>query len=220
MKPDNQDRVTGISHKEELANWLTHGIAILLSVAGAIWIFWSLVHLPQASVVKWISVSVYLSGMILLYSASTLYHYVNNPRWKHVLRIIDHSAIYVKIAGTYTPFLVLAIPYVYGYGLLTLLWVMALAGILFKVFFVNRYNTISTVIYLCMGWIAVLILLPLYNALALDAFIFILAGGFSFSLGVIFYLMKKLPYAHSIWHLFVMGGSAFHYASVYLFVVQ
>lgn len=208
------------SQGEEMANWLTHGIAILLSIAGAIWIFWSLVHLEQTSEIKWISVSVYLSAMIILYSSSTLYHYVKEMKWKHALRIVDHSAIYVKIAGTYTPFLVLALPHQYGYPILMLLWAITLVGILFKIFFVNRFNIISTLIYLGMGWMALCILWPLYKALPLNAFVFILAGGTCFSVGVLFYLAKRIPYSHTIWHVFVMAGSAFHYTSVYLVITQ
>lgn len=212
--------ITEYTSQEERANWLTHGIAAFLSVAGTVWIVWSLAQHGETSVAKWLSASVYLSALIILYSSSTLYHYVKETKWKHALRIVDHSAIYIKIAGTYTPFLVLALPRVYGYPLLMFLWVITLVGILYKIFFVNRFNIISTLIYLGMGWMAVWILWPLYEALPFNAFVFILAGGTCFSVGVLFYLVKRIPYSHTIWHVFVMGGSAFHYASIYLFLTH
>lgn len=208
------------THAEERANWLTHGIAALLSVVGAVFIFWSLAHQEQRSTATWISAMVYVSAMILLYSASTLYHYVEHARWKQYFRVADHSAIYIKIAGTYTPFLVLALPHVYGYEMLVVIWVITLAGIVFKLFAVKRFNIVSTVIYLAMGWLAVLFIQPLYQAISQTVFLCIIAGGVCFSLGVIFYLMKRVRYSHSIWHIFVMGGSAFHYAGIYLFLSQ
>jgi len=206
------------SKNEEIVNWLTHGIATLLSVVGAIFIFKLLTSQAESNSIKWISAGVYTISLIVLYSASTLYHASRKIRWKNLFRVADHGAIYVKIAGTYTPFLLLAIPGYYGYELLIVLWLLALVGIIFKVFFVHRFNGLSTGVYLAMGWMALLVLRPLYLAVPLNVFVYIIVGGLCFSLGVIFYLIKKLPYSHSIWHVFVMGGSAFHFIGIYQYL--
>ncbi|MBL7847512.1 MAG: hemolysin III family protein [Cyclobacteriaceae bacterium] len=201
---------------EERANWLTHGLGVVLSVAGAVFVFWTLAHREQSSAAMWISAAVYTAAMILLYSISTLYHYIEQERWKQYFRLMDHSAIYVKIAGTYTPFLLLVFPQSYGYEMLIAIWSITIGGILFKLFSVKRFNIVSTLLYLAMGWMAVLFIQPLYQSLSREVFIYVIAGGACFSLGVIFYLMKSVRYSHSIWHVFVMGGSAFHYAGIYL----
>jgi hemolysin III len=214
------DHPKGYSPEEERANWLTHGIGTLLSLAGALFIFWSLVQQPQSSLAMWISAVVYMSAMVMLYSVSTLYHYVEQARWKQLLRLLDHSAIYVKIAGTYTPFLLLIFPGTYGYAMLVGIWAVTLGGILFKFFSVKRFNLISTLLYLAMGWVALLFVQPLYESISREIFIYIIAGGACFSLGVIFYLRKTMRFNHAIWHVFVMGGSAFHYAGIYLLLGQ
>lgn len=220
MKCGKKPQGTDYSPTEELFNWLTHAAATILSIGGAFFICWTLAYKNVTSAEKWVSASVYLLATIILYSASTLYHYVKKTKLKQVLRILDHSAIYIKIAGTYTPFLVLALPHRYGYPLLMVLWAIAIVGILFKLFYIKRFNRLSTFIYLGMGWLAVGILWPLYKALPFIAFVFILAGGACFTVGALFYQAKRIPYSHPIWHLFVMGGSTFHYASVYLFIFR
>jgi hemolysin III len=202
--------------KEELANSLTHGIAVLLSIVGVSFIFIKLTVNAEPELSKWISAGIYSTALIILYSASTVYHIVQHKKLKHIFRIADHSAIYIKIAGTYTPFLILALPHFYGYEVLIVMWGLTGIGIVFKIFFVHRFNILSTIVYLAMGWVAVFLMKPLYLAVSLDIFIYILAGGACFTIGVIFYLFHRLPYSHSIWHLFVMGGSAMHFISIYL----
>ncbi|MBS1683090.1 MAG: hemolysin III family protein [Bacteroidetes bacterium] len=208
------------SKSEEIANWVSHGIALLLSVLGA-WLFLQrLISQHERNTVKWIGVSVYFVSLIALYAASTLYHLAGSfGKKKEVFRILDHGAIYLKIAGTYTPFLLLAIPDTYGYEILILLWVLAFAGIFFKIWFVNRFNIVSTIVYLIMGWTALLVIRPLYLSIPIHVFWFIVYGGVCFSIGVIFYLIQKLKYSHAIWHLFVMGGSAFHFISIYNYLI-
>lgn len=206
------------SKKEELFNWLTHGIATVASLAGIL-LLCSNVS-PESGAVVWISIAVYSASLLILYSASTLYHWINAPKWKHIFRIIDHSAIYVKIAGTYTPFLLLALRDNFGWELLMIMWTLTVIGILLKFFFVKRFNLLSTVIYLAMGWLILLLIKPLYRTLPFDVFFYLLAGGISFTAGVSFYLWKKLPYSHSIWHMFVIGGSSFHFISIYLYLAR
>lgn len=204
------------SPKEELANWLTHGVALLFSVLGVCLLFFEVSF--ESGVSRWLSAVVYSVSLVLLYSASTVYHWVRSPKWKHVFRILDHSAIYIKIAGTYTPFLILALKDYHGWELLMIMWGITIMGILFKTLFVNRFNLLSTGLYLTMGWIVIVMIKPLYHSLSLDIFLYLMAGGFSFTVGVIFYLWKRLRYGHSVWHTFVVAGSAFHFVSVYLLI--
>lgn len=206
------------SKEEELWNWLTHGIAAVASLAGVLFLYANVS--PDSGASVWVSISVYSGSLLILYSASTLYHWINAPKWKHIFRIIDHSAIYVKIAGTYTPFLLLALRDDFGWQLLVVMWTLTAVGILVKFFFVRRFNLLSTVIYLAMGWMILLLIKPLYRALPFDVFFCLLAGGISFTTGVSFYLWKKLPYSHSIWHLFVVGGSTFHFTGIYLYLTR
>lgn len=202
--------------KEEIANTVTHGLAIALSLVGAVFIYYWLAADPGSGWRKWFSGSVYLLSLIILYTASTLYHAVNNLKWKQFLRIGDHSAIYIKIAGTYTPFLLLAFPLSKGLPWLVFLWVLAGAGIAFKVFFTKRFSAISVLLYLFMGWTALFMIHSLYTAVSSPVFWCILAGGLFFTSGLLFFFAKKIPYHHSIWHLFVMTGSAFHYAGIFM----
>jgi hemolysin III len=203
---------------EELANGITHAVALLFSVFGVVLLF---AHLGfEKGPACWISVSIYSISLIALYSASTIYHFVTSPSWKPFWRIVDHSAIYIKIAGTYTPFLVLAISGTYGWVVLVVMWCLTATGIIFKTFFTGRFNILSTILYLAMGWMALGMISPLYHSVSLPIFIYLMAGGVSFTLGVAFYLWEKLPYNHSVWHAFVAGGSALHYVSIYLLISQ
>ncbi len=217
FKCNNIVRATeSYSEKEELLNWVSHGLAALASLAGIIVMLCKIS--PASHTNKWISLGIYSFSLVTLYSASTIYHFVRSARWKNIFRIVDHAAIYIKIAGTYTPFLLLALKDSYGWELFIGMWTLVVAGIIFKLFFVDRYNLLSTGIYLAMGWLAVFLLVPLYQALSAEVLICLLAGGICFTAGVGFYLWKKLPFAHPIWHVFVIGGSAFHFAGIYWYV--
>ncbi len=203
--------------KEEVANWVTHGIGLCLSIAGFIIL---LTSLEQADhYFKLLSVLIYSCSLILLYTFSTLYHAVSTERLKKKFQIADHAAIYLKIAGTYTPFLLLTIKDSSGQMMLITIWSLTLIGIILKLILGDKYNITSTIIYLGMGWLSILIIKPLYLSLPLNGFIFLTAGGLSYTIGVIFFLWEKLPYSHPIWHLFVMGGSILHYFSILLFVL-
>ncbi|MFZ2906135.1 MAG: hemolysin III family protein [Cyclobacteriaceae bacterium] len=208
--------MTEYTRKEELVNWLSHGLATLASLVGIGFLFTRIS--TGGEVAKWVSIGIYSVSLVMLYSASTLYHFVRSNRWKQIFRIVDHAAIYVKIAGTYTPFLVLALGDYYGWELSVGMWLLAAAGIILKLFFVNKFNLLSTGVYLAMGWLIIVLIKPLYQSLPLGALMYILAGGLCFTVGVSFYLWKKLPYSHSIWHVFVMGGSAFHFTGIYLYL--
>lgn len=202
---------------EEIANWLTHGLGLCLSIAG-FYILINAIH-QDDGYTKMISVTVYGITLILLYVFSTLYHAVKSDKLKRKLQIADHAAIYIKIAGTYTPFSLLTLKDNYGWALLVMIWVLAIAGVIFKFIFSDKYNIASTIIYLIMGWLAIIVIKPLFNNLPLEGFILLAAGGLSYTVGVIFFLWEKLPYSHPIWHIFVMAGSTLHYLSIFLLVV-
>ena len=202
---------------EELVNTLTHGTGALLSAAGfAVLVFLAYRH---GSMLHIVSCGIFGATLVLLYTASTLYHSVRSPRLKHILKIVDHSCIYLLIAGTYTPFTLVTLQGSWGWTLFGLIWVLAAAGIVFQIFFVYRFKILATIAYVLMGWLAVFAVKPLLDALPAGGFAWLLAGGLAYTVGALFYLIKRLPYNHAIWHLFVLGGSTCHYVAVLLYVV-
>jgi hemolysin III len=202
---------------EELVNGLTHGTGALLSAGGLI-VLVALACL-HGTTLQIVSCSIYGTTLVLLYTASTLYHSVRSPRLKHIFKVIDHSCIYLLIAGTYTPFTLVTLQGNWGWTLFGLIWVLAAAGIVFQIFFVYRFKILATVAYVLMGWVAVVAVKPLLEALPAGGFAWILAGGLVYTAGALFYLWKSLPFNHAIWHLFVLGGSTCHYVAVLLYVV-
>jgi hemolysin III len=155
----------------------------------------------------------------LLYAASTLYHMVRNPRLKHVLRIADHSCIYLLIAGSYTPFTLTVMRGGIGWTLFMVVWAIALVGIAIKVFTRYRYGFVPVLMYLAMGWLVVLALRPTLEVVPVSGVLWLLAGGLAYTGGVFFFAMERIPYNHALWHLCVMAGSACHYLAVMLYVV-
>jgi hemolysin III len=197
---------------EEIANAITHGIGLLLSMAG----FVVLLVLATLRGTAWhiVACSIYGATLICLYAASTLYHAVICPRAKRALRIFDHSAIYLLIAGTYTPFLLVSLRGPWGWSLFGVIWGLTLAGLLFKFWFVERFLILSTAVYIAMGWLVVIAAKPVITHLSLTAIIWLLSGGLAYTGGVIFFAAKRIPYSHAIWHLFVLAGSFCHYFAV------
>ena len=213
MAADHPDYTFG----EELANSITHGLGIALSVAGlVILVVLSAIHGNAWHVV---SCAIYGATMILLYTASTLYHSFQNPNVKRIMRVLDHSSIYLLIAGTYTPFTLVTLHGPWGWSLFGVVWGLAMAGIAFKVYFTGRFPKISTIIYVGMGWIAVIAIKPLMDILPTGGLIFLFGGGLSYTFGVIFYVWHKLPYHHAVWHLFVLGGTVLHFFAILFYVV-
>jgi hemolysin III len=202
---------------EEIANAITHGIGLLLSIAG----FVVLLVLAALRGTAWhiVACSIYGATLICLYTASTLYHAVISPRVKRALRIFDHSAIYLLIAGTYTPFLLVSLRGPWGWSLFGVVWGLALAGVLFKFWFVERFAMLSTAVYIAMGWLVLIAAKPVITHLSLTAIIWLLAGGLAYTGGVIFFAAKRIPYSHAIWHLFVLAGSICHYFAVFSTVI-
>jgi hemolysin III len=220
---DNEagDDVTRISKKrlssEELANSLTHGLGLTLSIAG----FLVMVVLAAMRGSAWriVSCAMYGVTLILLYAASTLYHSLHSRRLRRILKVCDHSAIYLLIAGTYTPFLLVNLRGGWGWSLFGVIWGLAMAGILFKVWFVEHLVVASTVVYLAMGWLALLAIKPMLHAVPLSGILWLVAGGVMYSVGVVFFACKKVPYNHAIWHGFVLAGSTCHYFAVLCSVI-
>ncbi len=198
--------------KEEIANSLIHGLGVLFGVGGLTALLMLACLYGSAS--HFVSYLIYGISLIALYTFSTLYHAIPHLTAKKVFKTCDHAAIYLLIAGSYTPFLVLNVPKNVGSMFLTLVWGMALVGILFKFFFTGRFKLLSTSIYLGMGWMIVGAMEPLRASLSSTAITWIFAGGITYTVGTIFYLWKKLPYNHAIWHLFVLLASIFHFIAI------
>ena len=205
------------SPKEEIANSITHGIgaglaatalALLVTFSGRMGDPWRIV-----------SFSIYGATLVLLYSASTLYHGFRNPKLKSLFRIFDHAAIYLLIAGTYTPFLLVTIRGAWGWSLFGVTWGFAILGVIQAIFFLDRLKLFSIVAYLAMGWLIVIAMKPLMAALPLGGLIWIAIGGACYTLGVVFYVTKRIPFNHAIWHLFVLGGSISHFFAMLLYVL-
>ncbi len=201
---------------EEVANTITHGIGIGLSIAGLVLLVVRAALYGDAWQV--VSFSIYGTSLILLYSASTLYHGFQSKRAKEVLRIFDHSAIYLLIAGTYTPFLLVTLRGPWGWSLFGVIWGLALLGITFKIIFGAKYEIVSTTFYILMGWVVITAIKPLIAALPSAGLFWLVAGGLAYTSGVIFYAWEKLPFNHAIWHGFVLAGSFFHFFAVLFYL--
>lgn len=202
---------------EEIAHTLTHGIGVLLSIAGlAVLLSFSATNGNAWHIV---SSSIYGATLIILYSASSLYHGIHHPRAKAVLRQLDHAAIYLLIAGTYTPFLLVSLRGVWGWTLFGLIWSLALLGIVLEFIDGKRFKKLALGLYLGMGWIVVVAVEPMLQRVEIGGLVLLLVGGLCYSLGVIFYVRKQMAYHHAIWHLFVLAGSIFHYFAVLLYVI-
>ncbi|MDX2480801.1 MAG: hemolysin III family protein [Desulfuromusa sp.] len=208
---------TKYSVGEEIANSVTHGIGALLSIGGLA----VLVGFASLRGDAWhiASCSIFGSTLILLYVASTLYHSIPLPNIKGILRMIDHSAIYLLIAGTYTPFMLVNMRGPWGWSLFGIIWGIAVTGILLKTTSFGRRPWISLSFYLAMSWIVVLAIKPLLAVLDKGGLELLLFGGLAYTGGVIFYAWKKLPYSHAIWHLFVMAGSCLHFFAILFYVI-
>ncbi|MEW9501831.1 PAQR family membrane homeostasis protein TrhA [Jeotgalibacillus marinus] len=198
--------------KEELANAITHGVGFALSIPALVFLI--LVAVDKGTAWHVVSFTIFGSTMLLLFLCSTLLHSVRGIKLKKFFAIMDHSAIYLLIAGTYTPFMLVTIRDALGWTIFGIVWGLAVAGIVFKCYFVDRFQVIATLFYVLMGWLILIAIVPLYKELTGAGFALLLTGGLFYSIGAIFYIWRKLPYNHAIWHLFVIAGSAFMYFCV------
>ncbi|MGY4516821.1 hemolysin III [Lysobacter sp. HA18] len=195
----------------ELANALTHGVgAIAALAAGSVLVTLAAVHGDGWQLTGAIVFGICL---LLLYLASTLYHAAKNPVAKARLKVFDHCAIYLLIAGTYTPFTLIDLRGPLGWGLFAAIWTLAIAGIIFKLYFTGRFKRLSTALYIAMGWAAIVAIRPMMHAVDATTLGWLLAGGLAYTLGTVFYL-RTSRYAHAVWHLFCVAGSVCHYVAV------
>lgn len=201
---------------EEIANSITHGIGVGLSVAALVVLV--VIAARQGNPWKVVSFSLYGTSLILLYLASTLYHAFQGERTKRFFKLMDHSSIYLLIAGTYTPIMLTVLRGPWGWSLFGVIWGLALLGIGFKLLFIGRFKAVSTIIYLLMGWMITIAVRPMLAAAPSGLLVWLLAGGLSYSLGVIFYAWRAFPYHHSVWHLFVLGGSICHFFGILFYL--
>lgn len=209
--------LSSYSLAEEVANSISHGIGFILGIVGLVLL------LVQASdsgadATAITSYSLYGGSMILLFLASTLYHAIPHPTAKRWLKVFDHCAIYLLIAGTYTPFLLVGLDSPLARGLMAVIWSLALAGIIFKLAFAHRFKVVSLITYLTMGWLSLIVIYQLALRLSGGGLTLLALGGVIYTLGVIFYVCKRIPYNHAIWHGFVLGGSACHFFAIYLYL--
>jgi hemolysin III len=202
---------------EEIANAITHGIGAALSIVGLIFlVVWAAV---EGDTWRIVAVSIYGGTLVFLYLASTLYHAIQHLATKRVFHILDHVGIAFLIAGTYTPILLIQMRDFYGWLFFGVIWGLAVIGASIKAFFTARFVRISTATYVAMGWLAILLLKPMLTTMGSSGLIWMVAGGLSYSLGVIPFLWHRLPFNHAIWHLFVIGGSVCHYVAIWQYVL-
>ncbi|ELB2750307.1 hemolysin III family protein [Vibrio sp. Vb0937] len=205
------------SQREELANTITHGIGMIFGIVGLILLLVKAID-HQADTLTLTSMTIYGASIIVLFLASTLYHAIPHPKAKRWLKTFDHCAIYLLIAGSYTPFLLVSLRTPLAFGLMIVIWSIALIGIIMKVAFVYRFKKLSLMTYLVMGWLSLIVIYQLAINLDVGGLTLLAAGGIVYSLGVIFYVAKRIPFNHAIWHGFVLAGCVCHFFAIYYFV--
>lgn len=202
---------------EELINVLTHGMGAVLSVAALVLlVVYSAVN---GSAIHVISSVIFGVSLILLYSASTIFHAMKKLRWRRIFQKIDHLCIYLLIAGTYTPIALIGLKGVWGWTIFGIIWAMVLLGFIFKFSPLCKSEKLSLSLYALMGWLIIVAIKPLINNLSLGALLCILGGGLLYTFGIYFYANRKIPYNHAIWHLFVLGGSTLHFFAVFFYLI-
>lgn len=203
--------------KEEVVNAITHGIGVLLSIVALVFLIIS--SAKQGS--PWLIVIsvIYGISMLLLYVASTLVHSFPEGKAKDIFEIFDHSAIYIFIAGTYTPIMLLVIQGTLGWTLLGIVWGVAVLGVIFKAFFVKKFLFISTILYIAMGWLIILAWGPLTATMPAAGIQLLIAGGLFYTFGAVFYVWRAFPFHHAVWHLFVLAGSVSHFFVILFYII-
>jgi hemolysin III len=199
-----------------LANAITHGVGAALALVGAVYM---IVVSTRGSVWLVISCAIYGTTLFLIYLCSTLYHSLVRTRARHVFHVLDHSAIYLLIAGTYTPFMLVSMRGAAGWTLLGVVWTLAVAGVVFKSLAIGRFPAASATVYVLMGWCVVFALRPLLHAITWHGMAWLAAGGLAYTLGIVFFANDRLHFFHALWHVFVLAGSVAHYVAVLLYVV-
>ena len=217
MKAETTYDVHFYSNFEEKLNVWSHFAGLILSVIGLVLLIFRAIDLENTWAI--ISFPIFGLSMILLYLASTLYHYSENPKIRYRLNIFDHAAIYVLIAGSYTPFALVSLNGKEGYTIFLIVWSIALIGIIFKIFFIGRFNILSTILYVVMGWLIVFSSQTLATNLNFNGLMWLLSGGISYTIGAILYSINKIKLNHAIFHVFVLLGTFCHFIAVYFYVI-
>jgi len=202
-----------LTNGEEIMNAITHGIGSLLSIAALVVLI--IVAGRNGDIWHLVSFSIYGSTLILLYLSSTLYHSFTNPKLKNLFARFDHISIFMLIAGTYTPILLTSMRGIWGWTLFGIIWGLAIVGAVIRSIYLHRFRKLMVAVYLLMGWMFVIAGKQIYESLPTLSITFLVLGGIAYSVGVIFYMWRKLPYAHGIWHLFVLAGSVLHFFAIY-----
>lgn len=217
MERETKYAVHTYSNLEEQLNIWSHFAGLLLSVVGLVLLIFRAIDLENIWAI--ISFPIFGGSMIILYLASTLYHYSKNPKIRYRLNIFDHAAIYVLIAGSYTPFVLVSLNGTEGYIIFSIVWSMALLGIVFKIFYTGRFNTLSTILYVAMGWLIIFSSKSLLTNLDIKGLIWLISGGVSYTIGAVLYSINKLKFNHAIFHVFVLLGTYCHFVAVYFYVI-
>ncbi|WP_209124290.1 hemolysin III family protein [Alkalihalobacillus sp. BA299] len=203
--------------REEIVNAITHGIGVLLSITALVFLI--IFSVNQGSAWHTVSFSIYGATMILLYVSSTLVHSFPKGKVKDLFEIFDHSAIYLFIAGTYTPFTLVVLNGALGWTLLSIVWGLAIVGVVFKSFFTKKFLYLSTILYIAMGWIIVIAWKPLAHTLPSEGIMLLILGGIFYTVGTVFYVWRGFQFHHAVWHLFVLAGSIAHFFAVIKYVL-
>lgn len=203
--------------KEEVANAISHGVGLLLGIVGLVLLLVKAVE-HRADLLTIASMGVYGGSIILLFLASTLYHAIAQQQIKYKLKVFDHCAIYLLIAGSYTPFLLVGLRTPLAISLMIVIWSIALLGIITKIAFMTRFKKFSLLSYLVMGWLSLVVIYQLILHLDIGGVTLLVVGGLVYSLGAIFYVAKRIPYNHAIWHIFVLAGCVCHFLAIYWYV--
>ncbi|NNH77750.1 hemolysin III family protein [Acinetobacter sp. ANC 5380] len=212
----NSSNLQTYDPQEEKINAISHALGALLAAIASIFMLIKGSYLPLG---QFIGLCVYALSLILLFAASSLYHYAESPQRRGWYKKLDHTAIYYLIAGTYTPFLSIALPTAKAQYLLIALWVIAAIGTLFKLVFIHRFQKISLIAYLAMGWLALLVMDDMQRFLSDQALTYLVIGGLAYTIGALFYALKRVRYTHAIWHVFVLIGAGSHFLAICLYVI-
>ena len=210
---------TTYTKKEEIFNGITHGLGVVFGIVGLVLLL--IQSLLKGDIHATVSFAIYGACIILMFMSSTLYHSITNMKAKKILRVFDHSSIFLFIAGTYTPIVMLTLTGKLKWGILSGIWILAIAGVIFKIVTYGKFDKfklLSVFLYIGMGWVAIIPIKAIINATSLSFFLYILAGGLLYTLGTIFYSIKKIPYNHAIWHLFVLSASIIHFIGIFIYL--
>ena len=213
---NNNNEFNFYTKREEIANAITHGVGAALAIAALVLLI--VFSAKTGNPYKIVSFTIFGVTLVILYLGSTLYHSITNRKAKRVFRVIDHASIYLLIAGTYTPFTLTVLRPTVGWWLFGIMWGVTVIGIFLKIMWIDRFDKLSTLLYLIMGWAIVFAMKDLIATVPMVGIVFLVLGGLFYSLGCIFYTVDKWPYNHAVWHLFVIAGSVFHFFAVILYL--